>query len=79
MKFLKTEFIGLELEVMDSGNKSIIGLKGKIIDETKNTFILKTEKGIKKVIKKHNIFNIHGKTVEGSRIMKRAEDRIKIK
>ncbi|MBN1377010.1 ribonuclease P protein subunit [Candidatus Woesearchaeota archaeon] len=79
MRFLKTEFIGLDIEVMDSGNKSLIGLKGKIIDETKNTFVLKTGKGTKKVIKKHNIFNIQGKTVKGNEIMKRPEDRIKIK
>ena len=50
----KGELIGLNIEVIKSKNKANIGIKGKVIDETKNMVIVKSEKGIKKLIKKQN-------------------------
>lgn len=31
------ELIGLDIEVIDAKNKSLIGIKGRIVDETRNT------------------------------------------
>ena len=77
-KLVKYEFIGNEISVVDSRNKSLIGLKGKIADETKNMFTLDNGK---KIIKSECIFKmkIKGKTVEinGKVIVARPEDRIK--
>lgn len=47
------EIIGNHAEVVDSSNKSDIGINGKIIDETKNTFIIETSKGEKILFKKN--------------------------
>jgi ribonuclease P protein subunit POP4 len=55
------EIIGLETEVVDSSNFSQIGIKGKVIDETKNTLSIQLEKGITKIIAKshtHFLFNL---------------------
>lgn len=41
--------IGKKIEVVDSGNKTLIGLKGVVVDETKNMVVLDNEK---KIIKK---------------------------
>ena len=49
---LKHELIGLDVEVVDANNKSQIGLKGKVVDETRNTLIIKSQKGEKKILKK---------------------------
>ena len=38
------EFIGKQIEIIESDNKEQKNIKGKIIDETKNTFKIKTEK-----------------------------------
>ena len=38
---VKLELIGLHIEVVKAKNSSLIGLKGKIIDETKNTITIK--------------------------------------
>lgn len=77
-KLLKYEFIGNEIEIMDSKNKSLIGLKGKIADETKNMFVLDSGK---KIIKSECTFKmkIKEKTVEinGKILVARPEDRIK--
>lgn len=40
---LKAEFIGREIEILESKNSSLKGIKGKIIDETKSTFTISTE------------------------------------
>ena len=52
------ELIGLETEIVESKNKSSVGIKGKIVDETKNTLTIKTKISEKKAIKKDCKFNI---------------------
>jgi ribonuclease P protein subunit POP4 len=82
------ELIGLYCEVIDSSNKSFVGIKGKVIDETKKTVLIEkiSEKGIEeKLIPKivsifhfklpdNNWVEIHGKI-----LVNRPEDRIKKK
>ena len=76
MRSYKGELIGSEIEVVSSKNKTLIGLKGKVIDETKNTITIKN-KGIKKLLKSHITIKIDGKVFEGKILQKRPEDRIK--
>ena len=71
---VKYELIGSQLEVVDSKNKSLIGIKGKIIDETKNMLIL--ENG-KKLIKTQIKIKINGIILDGKKLALRPEDRIK--
>lgn len=78
----KYEFIGLEIEVTDSSNKALIGLKGTIVDETKNTFKILTQDNKEKIVVKDQIIfitkinekklKINGKILSG-----RPEERIK--
>ena len=74
------EFIGLNTEVVSSSNPQVIGLNGRIINETKSMFTINTEKGIKSISKSQNNwkFSIQNKDtiVEGTRITKRPFDRI---
>ncbi len=79
---LRHEFIGLRCEIVDSRNKSQIGIKGKIVDETRNTFLLETPRGLKRIEKKGRVFRLwleDGSVVDvnGSYILSRPEDRIK--
>ena len=49
----RTEFIGKIVEIISANNPSQIGMKGKIVNETKNLFTLETENGeTKKLVKK---------------------------
>ena len=50
-KSFKGEPIGSLVEIVSSKNETLIGIKGKIIDETKNTLIIKQGKKIKKIMK----------------------------
>ena len=70
----KSELIGENAEIQYS--KKIF--KGKIIDETKNTLTLQTEKKPVKIIKKNATITIKGKKIAGKKIAKRPEDRVKM-
>jgi ribonuclease P protein subunit POP4 len=77
----KHELIGSYAEIVDSTNKSNIGIKGKIIDETKNTIIIQ-KKDEKKTLLKNNIMliiKIENKKykIQGKILAKRPKDRLK--
>lgn len=69
------EFIGKDLVVVESSAKSFLGAKGKIVDETKNTFVIEAHGTEKRVPKKGCVFEIAGEKVRGDEITFRAEDR----
>ena len=75
------EWIDLEVEVVKSPNPCEVGIRGKVVDETKNTLRIATEKGLKTVIKRGRTFRVKfaGKVldVSGDLINFRPEERIK--
>jgi RNase P/RNase MRP subunit p29 len=73
------EFIGKEIIIIKSSNKEQEKLSGTIIDETKNTFTIKTQNKEIKILKKDKEFKIKDKKINGKIISKRPEERIKIK
>ena len=76
----KGELIGRNIEILDAKNKANTGLKGKIIDETRNTIKIKTKKGGKKMLIKKNItFKMNGTTIKGEEIHAAPEERIKLR
>jgi ribonuclease P protein subunit POP4 len=78
---LKDEFIGEQVRIESEKNKTLDGMSGKIIDETKNTFKLMTEDGTKMVLKDQVslIVEREGKRlrIEGKRLCFRPEERVK--
>jgi len=77
----KYELIGLEAEVSDAKNKANVGIKGKIIDETRNTIIIETKKGVKKLVKANITLDVYFQDkkirIKGELLVGRPEDRIK--
>ncbi len=76
------EIIGLEAEVSKANNKSLQGVKGKIIDETQNTITIQESNGkTKKILKSQITLTLHidNQTVEieGESLISRPEDRTK--
>jgi ribonuclease P protein subunit POP4 len=81
---VRHELIGLEVEVKKSTNKTQIGIKGRVVDETYNMLVIDTGGKEKKVEKKSCVFVFklpNGKKVEveGWVLVGRPEDRIKKK
>ncbi len=80
-RLARSELIGLDIEVTESENSFNRGLKGKIIDETKNMFEIETKGTRKKIIKDQCVFEfkLNGKNIQinGKSLTTRPEERTK--
>jgi ribonuclease P protein subunit POP4 len=79
---IRGEFIGREAKVSKSTHSGYVGLSGKVIDETRNTFTILHKGKRKKIIKDLAIFHFKfsdGTVVEidGKLLLGRPEDRLK--
>jgi len=76
-EIMKCGLIGLNAEVVDSKNKKMIGIKGKIVDETMNTIQIND----KMIMKKDTTFRIEKEDyvfdVDGNLLVGRIEDKVK--
>ncbi len=75
------ELIGLRVTVSDSRDPGQAGLSGRIVDETRNTFLLETLQGTKRIPKKNTslIFDMpNGQRLKimGSILISQPENRI---
>lgn len=76
------EFIGLNAKVVSSPQSSYVGIRGRVVDETRNTLMILHKNEKKTVIKETAVFNFtlsDGTVVElnGKTIVGKPEDRIK--
>ena len=77
---VRHELIGLTIKITKAKNPSLVGLSGKILDETKNSFVIGKDSERKTVLKNHIIELIiveKNIKVQGKVLMKRPEERIK--
>lgn len=69
--------IGRRVKVVFSLNRSLEGLQGTIVDETKNMLVVERENGkVVKVPKAAVKLEIEGKVVDGATLLGRFEDRV---
>lgn len=75
------ELIGLNARVLESRDNNKAGLKGRVIDETKNLLVFETGSGIKQLPKKECVFEFElgneKVCIAGKKIMEKPENRIK--
>jgi len=76
------EFIGLKAKVAQCLNSSCKGIKGTIVDETRNTFVMLQDDKKKTIIKDQAVFHFtfpDGTIVEidGKALVGRPEERLK--
>jgi ribonuclease P protein subunit POP4 len=79
---IREEFIGTQGKVTRSQHADYVGIHGKVMDETKQTFVIQHEGKMKRVIKESSIFNFtfpEGTVVEidGKLLVGKPEDRLK--
>jgi len=77
---LAQELIGRSIEVCEARNESLIGLKGTVVNETKNTIIIDHKKIRKTLMKDQISFIVKIKDkrikIDGKKITKRPEKRL---
>ncbi len=79
---IRYEFIGTQALVAKSLHQDYVGLSGRVIGETRNTFTLLDQGQAKSIIKEFSVFNFtfdDGTVVDvdGKLLVGRPEDRIK--
>ncbi|MEM0379669.1 MAG: ribonuclease P protein subunit [Nanopusillaceae archaeon] len=82
--FIRGEFIGLKVQVLDSKISSLKGIYGTVVDETKNTIVVEDESGRRFIIPKALskflfYYNDYIIFINGKIINKRPWERLKIK
>ncbi len=80
--FVQSELIGLKAKVVKSTNASNKGIRGTVIDETRNTLTIRQEDQDKVIAKGTSVFHLtttDGTIIEvdGNLITGRPEDRLK--
>jgi len=76
---VRHELIGLTIRIVKAKNPNLAGLSGKVLDETKNSFVICTNSHTKTILKNQIIqLEIAEKNimVQGKDLMKRPEERI---
>ena len=81
------EFLGLKAKVVRASNPSIIGISGKILDETRNTIVIMHKDNAqsyrrKTIVKKQAVFHLTLPDatvveIDGKAIIGRPEERLK--
>ncbi len=71
------ELIGREVRILSSSCKDLPKAKGKIVDETANTFIVDINGKRKRIPKATSVFQINGEQINGKKLVGKPEDRTK--
>lgn len=72
------ELIGSEVKIIASKNPSLVGISGKIVDETRSTIKIECGKKIKTLLKNSIMLQLkNGECLQGQTLIKRPEERLK--
>ncbi len=78
-ELVRHELIGLYIVILDSSNKTNIGIKGKIVDETKFTIVINHNNTKKRLFKNNITMNVYVNKniilIQGKSLIGRPKDR----
>lgn len=77
MKKEAIQLIGQEVKIVTASNKSLEGLKGRIVDETRNTLSIESGGKIRKVLKKEISLEIVQEIIRGEDLIGMLSERLK--
>ncbi|HKZ89983.1 MAG TPA: ribonuclease P protein subunit [Thermoplasmata archaeon] len=80
MSLRKDELIGLRVRVVRATDPGLVGVEGRVVDETRNLLVVEAEGREKRIAKQGTRFrfDVRGSVdIEGDDIRFRPEDRIK--
>lgn len=81
MEAFSCEYVGREISVTRARNPLYLSVQGLVMDETKNTFVIRTKEGDRRIPKNGNTFRIETASekfeVAGNTILYTVEDRIR--
>ena len=69
--------LGKQIEVKQSSNRYEVGIKGLVIEDNRNTIKVRTENGVKTLIKNNIILIVNNKEINCNLLIGKEEERIK--
>ncbi|MFT4250515.1 MAG: ribonuclease P protein component 1 [Candidatus Woesearchaeota archaeon] len=75
---IREELLGQHARVVRANNHSLNNISGEVVDETQKTLRIRTNTGVKTVLKSHAHFQINGLEIQGSLLARRPHERTKI-
>jgi len=76
---ITNELVGRQATVVKATNKDLVGLTGTVIDETKETLRIRTDRGEKTLIKEQVTLEVDGVHISGELLTARPEKRTKLR
>lgn len=74
---IREELVGRTATVVEATNNDLVGITGKVVDETKETLRLRTDRGEKTLIKEQVLLEVDGVRIQGALLTARPEKRTK--
>lgn len=71
--------MGRRLTVAEARNESLVGIAGEVVDETKHTLRVRTDRGEKTLLKEQVTIEIDGHRIDGALLEQRPEKRTKLR
>jgi ribonuclease P protein subunit POP4 len=71
-------FLARNISIVDSNDPTLVGIQGKVLEETRNTIIIQTQNGEKTFAKDviQFILDSEKEVIDGATVTQRPEDRI---
>lgn len=79
---MRHELIGLEARVINSSDPTLLGVHGRILDETRGTLVIENSSGVKIIPKAGSTYEIklpdgEKMVIEGQKLIGRPEERVR--
>ncbi|MBW9140595.1 MAG: ribonuclease P protein subunit [Candidatus Aramenus sp.] len=76
----KADFIGFSLKILGNSDSNLIGIRGQVIFETKNTFLVYVGGRVKRIVKANGFYELDFKrshiTICGYKLVDRPAKRV---
>jgi ribonuclease P protein subunit POP4 len=76
---IRHDLVGRDLKVVDAHNNALVGITGKVVDETKSTLRVRTDRGEKTLLKEQVTIEVDGTRIEGELLTQRPEKRTRLR
>ena len=74
---IRHDLVGRTATVVQAKNESLVGIKGLVVDETRDTLRVRTDRGEKTIMKEQAVIEVDGVRIEGRLLLASPEKRTK--
>lgn len=76
---IRHDLVGKQATIVEAKNTDLVGITGELVDETKHTLRIRTDRGEKTLIKEQVTLEVDGVQLDGELLTASPEKRTKLK